>query len=109
MIVVTANLHPKAAPVASKEILHATITNLGNDDYGAHILSRPDKEKGIEGFEADVRVTGHQFRNGIAPLLSGLLGVASPIPFEQEPSYDILARLTLREMDEFDKRIRGRS
>jgi hypothetical protein len=116
MLVITAHMHPHGSPVASYEVMHATITNLGvtkgetgRCDYGAHILCRPSVERGIEGFEADVMATSHDERNGLAPLLSGLLGAACPIPFDAEPNYQVMARLTLKAMDEFDARLRGRS
>lgn len=116
MIIVTATMYPQGLPSGSFELLHATIMNAGDTpgepghcDYNAHILARPSAQKGIEGFEADVIATTHNYRNGLAPLLSGLLGAAAPIPFDAEAQYDVLKRLTLKEMDNFDARLRGRS
>lgn len=116
MLIITATMHPQGSPIGAYEVLHAIITNQGDTpgekgrcNYGAHILARPHAQRGIEGFEADVLATGHDVRNGLAPLLSGLLGAAAPIPFTAEPNYDVLARLTLKEMTEFDQRLRGRS
>lgn len=112
MIVVTATLWPQGSQLEVRELLHATITNQSSSadteqSYGAHVTCRPNSFNGIEGFDADVAVTEHRSTDGVVPLLLATLGAAyGPL---QVPPARCLARLTLREVHEFDAILRGRS
>lgn len=113
MIILTAVMHPMGDASRAYEVLHGTLTNKGldyrGDKYAATIIARPRRGQGIEGFEADVTVEGYNRSLGLAPLLSSILGRVAPIPVNDEPDIRVDARLTLRELDAFDARLRGRS
>lgn len=111
MIVVTATMWPHGSQLDAKELLHATITNQTSpgealETYGAHVTCRPNSFAGIEGFDADVSVTEHRSTDGVVPLLLATFGAAyGPL---QVPPARCLARLTLREVHEFEAILRGR-
>lgn len=113
MLIINATMHPHGSAAGAYEILHGTVTNLGTtadgEIYGAHLMHRPNAERGIDGWEADVRVGGYNSRLGLGPLLSGILSAIEPIPFEHEAQVDVQRKLTLKDLDAFDARIRGGS
>lgn len=113
MIIVTAVIYPGGNAAESYEVLHGTVTNTRADDangdsYAAHFLQRPHAQEGLEGFEADVAVDGFHRPLGLTPLLGSIFYAIAPLPLDFEPQVRVDARLTLKELDEFDARLRGR-
>lgn len=81
MIVFSATMWPDGNQAGSYEVLSGTVTNqtaMGNvpQSYFAHVLARPKQYEGILGYEADIEVTGHNYRDGFAPLLAAILNAA---------------------------------
>lgn len=115
MIVVTATLWPRGNQSQSVEILNATISNTSSpgdaaESYSAHVLARPNLDKGCIGFEADVEVREHLYQNGFTPLLISVLAAAMKDDHDIFiPPSRALNRATLREIIEFDQRLKGRT
>lgn len=117
MIIVSANVWPGGSQAEAYELLHASISNQGPSSTGgesfiAHVLSRPNKYTGVEGFEADVEVSGHRHSAGFAPLLMSILAAAwstDPDKGIMIPPSRALARLTLTDVHEFTQLLKGRS
>lgn len=116
MIIIQGTIYPQGNPASAYEVLHATISNngenpRGGDNYFAHVLARPSQELGIEGFEADVQVIGHNRSHGVSRLLMAILGAASQ---EDQftgsflPPATAVQRLTLQEVRDFDQLLKGR-
>jgi hypothetical protein len=113
MIIVTATLWPGGQAMEAKELLHASISNVTSEgdqveSYSAHVTARPHLFLGVEGFDADVEVTNHIRSDGIVPLLMSVLEAGLANPNQLYPQHRTLARLTLREVHEFDAIISGR-
>lgn len=112
MLIITATMHPGGSPAGSYEVMTGTVTNAGSvngstDEYAAHFLHRPNDRRGIEGWEADVAVQGYNSRLGLTPLLGAIFNAIDPVPLDFEPDVTLQRKLLLKEMDDFDKRLRG--
>lgn len=118
MLIVTATMYPHGNPATSYEVLHASISNVtsresptGLDSYTAHVLCRPAPHIGVEGYESDVEVQDHLRRDGLPPLLASILCAGSGHPDLKlllPPSREV-AHMTLQTLDDFDRRLRGRT
>lgn len=117
MIVVTATMWPLGSQAQSYEMLTTTITNTTADElatrdsYSAHVISRPNKFLGIEGYEADVEVRDHERSRGLTPLFMAILGAAHQTDSSKGvilPAANTLARMTIQEIAEFEDRLKGR-
>jgi hypothetical protein len=114
MIVVQAQVWPGGQQLQSYEALSVVINNTSSpgmekESYMAHVLARPKLDFGIVGYEADVEVPAHDYHHGLAPLLMSILvGAHTDDPDEPMfiPPCNTLTRVVLREMQEFEARIR---
>lgn len=118
MIIVKATMYPGGGVRQSYEVLHASVTNIGQDEngdkYSAHVTQRPWTAG--PGFEADVEVRAHRYEHGFAPLFCAILGQAAQTEFgELEaqrygklylPSTRTRGRCSLHFVDEFNRATR---
>lgn len=115
MIVLSATVWPLGNQAQSYEVLNVTLTNESpphseTENYYAHVLARPAQFRGLEGYEADVEVRGHQFRDGFPTLLMSVLNAAHSKDGKGLilPPARQLARLDLVDAHQFEELLRGR-
>jgi hypothetical protein len=116
MIVLQATMWPYGNQTQSYELLNVTITNQSppeadQQNYFAHVLARPAPFQGIAGYEADVEVAQHSYRDGFAPLLSAILGCAHQPAEGQGTGYVLpptrqLKRVDLVDANQFEELLR---
>lgn len=121
MIILTATMWPGGNQERSYELLHATIENrtrleddlkANADRYMAHVCSRPNRWLGVSGYEADVEVRNHKRSDGPAVLLMSVLNAANSVDVNKGtfmPEARQLARVTIKDAADFERRLRARS
>lgn len=122
MIVITAQMWPKGSQAEAREILNMTLTNQGLSPdggmgdkrytYFGHVITRPYDVDGFYGYEADVEVRDHKSQDGCVPLIVSALAaanIADPATGFYLPPSKRIAFSAITTLDDFDKRLRGRS
>jgi hypothetical protein len=113
MVIVQAVMWPHGNQTQTYELLNVSLSNTSSPEdrlqrYMAHVLSRPSPMLGIDGYEADVEVQGHESRAGFVPLLASILNAAHETGAEGMilPPARRLSRVEVVSAHEFDEMLK---